>query len=113
MNFFYAVTGSTDKLYKMNMLAERVDDPILKYNSSLLTANVEQRVRVLMEANQLTLAYLTARSHNLTDLVEVIEQEMQDNDSIDAMQVMDETSEYCKRGKALIPMQPCQQDQLT
>lgn len=46
---------------------------MLKYNTSLLTANVEDRVKTLMETGQLALAYLSARTHGLTDMVEFIE----------------------------------------
>lgn len=49
---------------------------MLKYNSSCLTADVEARVKCLVDAGQLALAYLSARTHNLTDMVEFIEQEM-------------------------------------
>lgn len=49
LNFFYAVTGAHEKLQKMGQLAEHIGDPMLKYNSSLLTANVEERVKTLME----------------------------------------------------------------
>lgn len=52
---------------------------MLKYNSSLLTADVEERCKTLVESGQLALAYLSARTHNLTDMVEFIEQEMQDS----------------------------------
>lgn len=85
LNFFYAATGSQEKLSKMSQLAERLEDPMLKYNSSLLNADASARVRCLVDAGQLALAYLTARSHNLTDMVEFIEQEMQDSTEIDAV----------------------------
>lgn len=57
----------------MGQLASTLDDPMLKYNTSLLTANVEERVRTLVESGQLALAYLAARSHDLHDMVEFIE----------------------------------------
>jgi coatomer protein complex subunit alpha (xenin) len=106
LNFFYAVTGSHDKLQKLGGLAQRLDDPMLKYNSSILTANVEDRVKTLMETGQLSLAYLAARSHNLTDMVEYIEQEMQESTAVDAVQVMDETAQLMKKSKALVPLRP-------
>lgn len=46
---------------------------MLRYNTSLMTANVEERCKTLVETGQLALAYLAARSHNLTDMVEMIE----------------------------------------
>jgi coatomer subunit alpha len=76
LNFFYATTGRTDKLNKMGMLASSIDDPMLKFNTSLLTANVEERIKTLVESGQLALAYLAARSHGIVDMVEFIEQEM-------------------------------------
>lgn len=106
LNFFYAATGSNDKLTKMGQLAQQLDDPMLKYNSSLLTADVVERCKTLVETGQLALAYLSARTHNLTDMVEFIEQEMQDSQTIDAMQVMDETEKLLKKGKALAPLRP-------
>lgn len=85
LNFFYAATGSTDKLNKMSLLATQLNEPMLRFNSSIFTSNVEERVRTLVDSGQLALAYLTARSHNLTDMVEFLEQEMQDSGTIDHM----------------------------
>lgn len=50
LNFFYSVTGSSDKLAKMAQIATQLDDPILKFNSALLTSNVEERVKTLLES---------------------------------------------------------------
>ena len=80
----------------MAQISTQLDDPILKYNSALLTQNVEERVKVLIETGQIPLAYLTARSHNLTEMAEFIEQEMQDNSSYDCMQIIDETERMIK-----------------
>lgn len=90
----------------MGQLASTLDDPMLKYNTSLLTANVEERVRTLVESGQLALAYLAARSHDLHDMVEFIEQEMQDSQTVDATAVMDETEKLLVKSKALIPLRP-------
>jgi len=80
LNFFYAITGSTEKIRKMAGVAASVNDPTLCYNTALLNSDVEERVRTLMENGQLPLAYLTARAHNLTDSVEYIESEIMDSD---------------------------------
>ena len=50
LNFFYAVTGSVGKLFKMQNVAESTKDPMLRFNTSILTGNVEDRVRTLVEA---------------------------------------------------------------
>ena len=44
------MTGSVSKLRKMQGLAgSAVGDPTLRFNSSVLNADVEERVRTLME----------------------------------------------------------------
>ena len=88
LNFFYAVTGSTEKLRKMQgVAASAAGDPTLRYNTSILCADVEERVRTLMETGQLPLAYMTARSHNLSDMVEYIESEIMDSEEHDFTQI--------------------------
>ena len=72
----------------------------------MLTANVEERVKTLVDAGQLPLAYMAARAHNLTDMVEYIESEMTDNAEYDETAIMDETQKYIARSKALVPLRP-------
>ena len=73
LNFFYATTGSVSKLFKMQTVAENLKEPMLRFNTSILTGNIEERVRTLLEAGQLPLAYLCAKAHGLTDMVEFLE----------------------------------------
>jgi len=60
----------------MGMLATQLQDPMLRFNNSILTGNIEERVKTLVETGQLALAYLTARTHNLTEMVEILEYEI-------------------------------------
>ena len=106
LNFFYSITGSRDKLNLMGKVASQVDDPMLKYNTSLLTANVEERVKTLVEAGQLPLAYMAARAHNLTDMVEYIESELTESEEYDETAIMDETAKFLAKSKALVPLRP-------
>ena len=50
LNFFYATTGSIGKLNQMGNVASKVEDPMLRFNTSVLTANVEERVKTLVDA---------------------------------------------------------------
>ena len=51
LNFFYAITGSIEKLNKMsNVACPKINDPMLTFNTSVLTANVEERVKTLVDA---------------------------------------------------------------
>ena len=49
---------------------------------------------------------MAARAHNLTDMVEYIETEMQESDEYDEVQIMDETAKYLAKSKALVPLRP-------
>ena len=74
LNFFYSVAGSVSKLEKMQGVAgSAAGDATLRYNTATLNADAEEKVRTLMDSNQLPLAYMTARAHNLSDMVEYIE----------------------------------------
>lgn len=74
LNFFYSVAGSVSKLEKMQGVASSAaGDATLRYNTATLNADAEEKVRTLMDSNQLPLAYMTARAHNLSDMVEFIE----------------------------------------
>ena len=106
LNFFYAITGSIGKLNQMGNVAANVEDPMLRFNTSVLTANVEERVKTLVDAGQLPLAYMAARAHNLTDMVEYIESEMTESEEYDETSIMDETQKYLSKSKALVPMRP-------
>lgn len=90
----------------MQNVASSVNDPMLRFNTSVLTGNVEERVRTLISAGQLPLAYMAARAHNLTDMVEEIESEMTDNADFDETAIMDETQKYIAKSKALVPLRP-------
>ena len=78
------MTGSVDKLKKMQNVAQSAaGDSTLRFNTATLNADIEERVRVLMESGQLPLAYMTARAHNLSDMVEYIESEIMDSEQYD------------------------------
>ncbi|KAJ2895543.1 hypothetical protein IWW38_002280, partial [Coemansia aciculifera] len=72
LSFLYSITGSMDKLTKMQKIAISRDDPQARLQSSLYLGDVEDRVRVLRESGQLSLAYLTAKTHGLVEEAEAI-----------------------------------------
>jgi len=49
LNFFWATTGSLSKLHKMQAVATSLNEPMLRYNTATLTANVSEKVRILAE----------------------------------------------------------------
>ncbi|KAJ2399219.1 hypothetical protein GGF41_008176, partial [Coemansia sp. RSA 2531] len=72
LSFLYSITGNTDKLVKMQKIAISRDDPQSRLQGSLYLGDVEDRVRVLRESGQLSLAYLAAKTHGLVEEAEAI-----------------------------------------
>jgi len=54
----------------MQQVASAQDDPALSFNTSLLTGNVQERVKTLVKSGQLPLAYMAAKTHGLHELAE-------------------------------------------
>ncbi|KAJ2591620.1 hypothetical protein H4R99_006688 [Coemansia sp. RSA 1722] len=72
LSFLYSITGNSDKLAKMQKIAVKRDDAQSRLQNSLYLGDVEDRVRVLRESGQLSLAYLTAKTHGLEEEAESI-----------------------------------------
>lgn len=67
LSFLYLITGNLDKLRKMTKIAEIRKARSAQYQGALLLGDLEERVKVLKSANLLSLAYLTAATHNMEE----------------------------------------------
>lgn len=67
LTFLYLLTGNTDKLNKMMKIAELRKDVSGRFQAALYLGNVEERVNILKECGQKSLAYLTAATHGLEE----------------------------------------------
>ncbi|KAI8321442.1 coatomer protein alpha subunit [Martensiomyces pterosporus] len=74
LSFLYSITGNTDKLGKMQKISIMRNDPQSRLQNALHLGDAEDRVRVLKESGQLSLAYLTAKTHGLGEEAEAIRQ---------------------------------------
>ncbi|XP_047539702.1 coatomer subunit alpha isoform X1 [Vanessa atalanta] len=63
LSFLYLITGNLDKLRKMMKIAEIRKDVSSQFQGALLLGDVTERIRLLKNAGQLSLAYLTAINH--------------------------------------------------
>mmetsp|Transcript_11434 Transcript_11434/g.34729 ORF Transcript_11434/g.34729 Transcript_11434/m.34729 type:complete len:1231 (-) Transcript_11434:269-3961(-) len=70
LSFLYLVTGNLDKLRKMCKIAELRGDNMSRFQNALFLGDAEERVKVLEETQQLSLAYLTAATHGLDEAAE-------------------------------------------
>lgn len=76
LSFLYLITGNLEKLRKMTKIAEIRKDMSGQYQGALLLGNVAERVRILKNCEQRSLAYLLAATHNLEEEAESIKADM-------------------------------------
>jgi len=77
LSFLYLITGNIPKLKLMLKIAEKRQDVMSRFNNALMLGNVEERVKIMAEMGQVPLAALTAKTHNLTDFMEKLEDQLQ------------------------------------
>lgn len=66
LSFLYLLTGNVEKLRKMLKIAEMRQDIMARFHNALFLGDAQHRVKVLEEAGQISLAYLTSLTHGLT-----------------------------------------------
>ncbi|KIL00335.1 hypothetical protein PAXRUDRAFT_130065 [Paxillus rubicundulus Ve08.2h10] len=67
LSFLYLATGSTDKLTKMQKIADARGDPMSRFHNALYAGDVQGRIAVLRDVGLYPLAYLTAKTHGLEE----------------------------------------------
>ncbi|KAL7978383.1 hypothetical protein Chor_014922 [Crotalus horridus] len=70
LSFLYVITGNLEKLRKMMRIAEIRKDMSGHYQNALYLGDVAERVRILKNCGQKSLAYLTAATHGLEEEAE-------------------------------------------
>ncbi|KAL4870764.1 hypothetical protein BDV12DRAFT_165177 [Aspergillus spectabilis] len=72
LSFLYLVTGDQEKLARMAKIAEHRGDFISRFQNAIYRGDVEDRIQMFKELDLYPLAYLTAKSHGLTEEAESI-----------------------------------------
>ncbi|XP_041036564.1 coatomer subunit alpha [Carcharodon carcharias] len=72
LSFLYLITGNLEKLHKMMKIAEIRKDMSGHYQNALYLGDVLERVRILKNCGQKSLAYLTAATHGLDEEAEAL-----------------------------------------
>ncbi|KAF9467884.1 coatomer subunit alpha-2 [Collybia nuda] len=74
LSFLYLATGSTDKLSKMQKIAEARGDPMSRFHNALYAGDVFGRISVMRDVGLYPLAYLTAKTNGLEEIAaEILE----------------------------------------
>ncbi len=79
LSFLYLITGNTEKLSKMLKIAEMRSDVMGQFHNALYLGDVQERVRILEESGHIPLAYATAKTHGLTDVIGRLEELLDGN----------------------------------
>ncbi|KKY26916.1 putative coatomer subunit [Phaeomoniella chlamydospora] len=72
LSFLYLCTGDQEKLNRMAKIAEHRGDFTSRFQNALYLGDVETRIQMFKEIDLYPLAYLTAKSHGLTEECESI-----------------------------------------
>ncbi|KAG1902148.1 coatomer WD associated region-domain-containing protein [Suillus fuscotomentosus] len=67
LSFLYLATGSTEKLSKMQKIADARGDPMSRFHNALYAGDVLGRITVLRDVGLHPLAYLTAKTNGLEE----------------------------------------------
>uniref|UniRef100_A0A673L6L9 Coatomer subunit alpha-like n=1 Tax=Sinocyclocheilus rhinocerous TaxID=307959 RepID=A0A673L6L9_9TELE len=74
LTFLYLITGNLAKLRKMMKIAEIRKDMSGHYQGALYLGDVSERVRILKNCGQKSLAYLTAATHGMDEEAESLKE---------------------------------------
>ena len=72
LSFLYLCTGDEEKLLRMAKIAEHRSDFVSQFQNALYLGDVQSRIQMFKELDLYPMAYLTAKSHGLTDECEEI-----------------------------------------
>ncbi|PKY08073.1 Coatomer, alpha subunit [Aspergillus campestris IBT 28561] len=72
LSFLYLCTGDQQKLARMAKIAEHRGDFTSRFQNAIYRGDVEDRIQMFKEVDLYPLAYLTAKSHGLTEEAESI-----------------------------------------
>ncbi|GLV43141.1 Coat Protein (coatomer) alpha [Carabus blaptoides fortunei] len=67
LSFLYLITGNLEKLRKMTKIAEIRKDTSAQYQGALLLGDIAERIKILKNFGQESLAYITAATHGYTE----------------------------------------------
>lgn len=72
LSFLYLLEGNETNLRKMLEISQLQKDPLMRFQNAVYLGDVEERIRLLQDVGQLPLAYMTAKTHGLTEQADAI-----------------------------------------
>eukprot|EP00891_Asterochloris_glomerata_P008996 jgi/Astpho2/8996/fgenesh1_pm.00133_%23_27_t len=84
LSFLYLITGNVEKLQKMLKIAEMRNDVMGRFHNALYLGDIRERVKILEDAGQVALAYVTAATHGLQEDADRIAEGLDELPSLDS-----------------------------
>jgi len=107
LSFLYLMTGDTEKLRKMLKIANMRKDIMGRYHNALLLGDAAERVKVLEESGNTSLAYISAKVHGLEEEAEAIKVSIETNGgSVEGLMEKASKASGKKFGRLLLPPTP-------
>lgn len=72
LSFLYLLQGNETNLRKMLEISRLQNDPLMRFQNAVYLGDIEERIQLLQDVGQIPLAYMTAKSHGLTEKAEAI-----------------------------------------
>jgi coatomer protein complex subunit alpha (xenin) len=72
LSFLYLLEGNETNLRKMLAISQLQKDPLMRFQNAVYLGDVQERIQLLKDVGQLPLAYMTAKTHGLTEEAESI-----------------------------------------
>ena len=94
LSFLYLITGNLEKLKKMNKIAEIRKDVSAQYQGALLLGDIKERISILKNCGQHSLAYLTAATHGFEEEAEELQAHITANGK--QLPVVDKDAKFLK-----------------
>ncbi|XP_076090931.1 coatomer subunit alpha-like isoform X1 [Mytilus galloprovincialis] len=82
LSFLYLLTGNLEKLRKMMKIAEIRKDTSSHFQNALFLGDAAERVKILKNVGQKSLAYVTAATHGLNEEAEQLKEQFGENERV-------------------------------
>ena len=106
LSSFYAIQGCQNKMIKMQKISHDLNNKNDVFENSLLLGTIKDKIKLLMQSNQIALAYMTAKVHNVEEYIPVIEDEMRNRELALAPDFSNQLQERVSKAKSLLPWRP-------
>jgi len=115
LSFLYLITGQLQKLKTMEKFAEKRGDFMSVFHNALYLGDVPTRIKVFEMTGQLSLAYLTAKTHGMLEHAERIKSRLESRlaesqppqqQQEQAPNVVDEKLPFVRGARMMLPPMP-------